>query len=124
MFFSGNLGQPAVQTGNYAKKYNLIHGNPSCLYPIPSNICCVNIRTPQCPLIYNGPGDIDTMSIHPNIKERTEYLMRNMARLFSIFYSSSEYGFNGRPYALNCNKPNILPINPFYFISNKYKVQH
>ena len=95
LFLIWNVGSVQQQTGRYPSKYNLIDANPSCRYPIPSGVCClgsllgattcVGNYSAQCPLIYNGPGDIDVMAIHPNIKERTDYLMRNMARLFPKF---------------------------------------
>ena len=69
------------QTGRYADKYNLIDSDPSCRYDIPSDVCCVSAKTPQCPDVYNGPGDIDVMAIHPNLFERTEYFLRNMVRV-------------------------------------------
>eukprot|EP01084_Bolivina_argentea_P065160 118783_1 len=113
---ASSYGQ-AGQTGRYPDKYNLIDPDPSCRYDIPSNVCCVGgYLGPQCPLIYQGPGDIDVMAIYPNIQERTDYLMRNMARLYPSFYSHSEYGWGGS-YAGDCDKPTITPTLPFYFMS-------
>ena len=78
-FANGQTVHP--QTGRYADKYNLIDSDPSCRYDIPSDVCCVSAKTPQCPDVYSGPGDVDVMAIHPNLFERTEYFLRNMVRV-------------------------------------------
>ena len=52
-------------TGCYSNKYNLIDAAQSCRYSTPDDLC-VNNRSAQCPLIYNGS---DVMAIHPNIFE-------------------------------------------------------
>eukprot|EP00484_Ammonia_sp_Unknown_P022107 CAMPEP_0197039712 /NCGR_PEP_ID=MMETSP1384-20130603/16495_1 /TAXON_ID=29189 /ORGANISM="Ammonia sp." /LENGTH=302 /DNA_ID=CAMNT_0042470355 /DNA_START=92 /DNA_END=997 /DNA_ORIENTATION=- len=109
--------QAAGQTGRYPATYNLIDANPSCRLPIPSSVCCLGGKDPQCPLIYNGAGDVDVMAIHPNVQERTDFVMRNMARLFSTFYASSPWGWGGGAYAGDCNLPDPLPTEPFYFMS-------
>merc|ERR1719471_1512287 len=98
--------------------YNLIDADPSCAYPIPEGVCCVGGSTEtQCPEMYNGAGDVDVMAIHPNIQERTDFTMRNMARLFPDYYAASPWGWGGGPYAGNCDQPSTPPTKPFYFMS-------
>ena len=108
----------AGQTGRYPTAYNLIDADPSCRHEIPAGVCCVGGSTQaQCPTMYLGAGDVDVMAVHPNIQERTDYTMRNMARLFPDFYASSEWGWGGGPYAGNCDQPSTAPQMPFYFMS-------
>merc|ERR1719471_1683502 len=98
--------------------YNLIDADPSCMKPVPSDVCCgVGGADSQCPNVYSGPGDVDVMAIHPNIQERTDFTMRNMARLFPDFYASSPWGWGGGPYAGNCDQPSTPPTKPFYLMS-------
>eukprot|EP00971_Amphidinium_carterae_P111863 2215633-Amphidinium_carterae.1 len=47
--------------------------------------------------------------------ERTEYLMRNMARLFPKYYASSAWGWSGT-YASDCDESNS-PTQPYYVMS-------
>ena len=108
----------AGSTGRYPSTYNLIDPDPSCMYPIPSGVCCIGGSTKtQCPYMYDGAGDVDVMAIHPNIQERTDFTMRNMARLFPTFFVGSEWGWSSGVYAGNCDQPSTTPTKPFYFMS-------
>jgi len=108
----------AGQTGRYPTTYNLIDADPSCMKPVPSDVCCgVGGADTQCPDLYSGAGDVDVMAIHPNIQERTDFTMRNMARLFPDFYASSPWGWGGGAYAGDCDQPSTPPTKPFYFMS-------
>mmetsp|Transcript_8161 Transcript_8161/g.18230 ORF Transcript_8161/g.18230 Transcript_8161/m.18230 type:complete len:481 (-) Transcript_8161:81-1523(-) len=99
-------------TGVYPSKYNLIDPDPSCRYSPPNWAD----KGPQCP-IYTGPGDVDVMAVHPNVMERTLYLMRNMARLFPIYYASSPWGWGSGKYKDNCHNRSHSPEQPYYFMS-------
>ena len=141
---------PTPPTGRYPEKYNLIDANPSCRYDIPAGVCCIgsstsNYHGPQCPGMYQGAGDVDVMAVHPNIKERTEYFMRDFAyvslicinphhinthirhinthvyrRMQPFYYNASQFGFNG-PYKDEChNGPSSnagIIRKPGYFMS-------
>ncbi|OLP98128.1 hypothetical protein AK812_SmicGene19460 [Symbiodinium microadriaticum] len=104
-------GQQTGGTGAYPAKYNLIDPDPSCRYA--STVW--TDKGPQCP-IYSGAADVDVMAAHPNVMERTLYLMRNMARLFPTFYAASEWGWSSATYKDDCHQSHS-PERPYYFMS-------
>jgi len=116
-FLVGLGDAQAGQTGRYPSTYNLIDPDPSCRYPIPDDVCCLSVRNAQCPGVYSGAGDVDVMAIHPNIQERTDYTMRNMARLFPSYFVGSEWGWSNGVYKDDCDQPATTPTKPFYFMS-------
>ena len=90
---------------------------PSCRYSIPDDVCCINNRSAQCPLIYNDSGDVDVMAIHPNIFKRAEFLTRSMAHLYPNCYANSSWDSRGGSYASDFVERDALTIEPFYFMS-------